>query len=127
MSTLTTDQRTDMQGDLGITTDQTVFTNDELDRLYTRADSDYNLAVYMGYRQLLADSAKFFKYTAGHTEMNKQQVFEHVKAMVDFWKEEARTAGNQLKILGLTEIPPRIKDDPDVPVKRIRNWNVGIL
>jgi hypothetical protein len=33
--------------------------------------------------------------------------------MVDFWKAESRTNANQLKILGLTEIPPRWKDTPD--------------
>ena len=120
---LTTDQRTDMQGDLGITSDETVFTNTELDRLYTRASDDYNTAVYLGFRQLLADSAKFFNYTAGHTRIEREKVFEHVKAMVEFWKGEARTNANQLKILGLLEIPTRYKDEPDVPTPRTwRDW-----
>ena len=124
---LTADQLADMQGDLGITTDQTVFTDTELNRLFTRASDDYNTAVYLGWRQLLGDTAKFFNYTAGHTRVEREKVFEHVKAMVEFWKGEARTAANQLKILGLTEIPPRWKDDPDVPVKRIRHWNWGLF
>jgi hypothetical protein len=124
---LTADQLADMQGDLGITTDGTVFTDPELNRLFTRAEEDYNTAVYLAWRQLLGDSAKFFNYTAGHTRIEREKVFEHVKAMVEFWKAESRTAANQLKILGLTEIPPRIKDDPDEPVQRIRDWNRGLF
>jgi hypothetical protein len=110
---LSAEQLADIQGDLGITTDQAVFTDAELDRLYTRASSDYNTAVYLGYRQILADAAKLFNYSAGHTRVERAKTFDHVKAMVDFWKAESRTNANQLKILGLNEIPPRWKDTPD--------------
>lgn len=122
---LTAEQLADLQGDLGISADESVFTNDELERLFARAEEDYATSVYLGWRQLLGSTAKFFKYTAGHTSVDRSMVFDHVKAMVEFWAGESRTAGNQLMILGLTEIPPRIKDDPDVPVTRIRHWNWG--
>jgi len=110
---LTSTQRTDIQGDLGIGSDEAVFTNDELDRLYARADSDYNGAVYLGWRQLMADAAKFNNYTAGQTREEKSQVFDHIKDMVSFWKDEARVATNQVQIVGLLEVPPRNKDAPD--------------
>lgn len=102
-----------MQGDLGITADESVFTNTELDRLYARADSDYNTAVYLGWRQLQANAAKFNDYTAGETEEKKSQIYDHVKDMVDFWKDEARVAANQVRSIGLLEVPPRHKDEPD--------------
>lgn len=124
---LTADQLADLQGDLGITTDGLVFTDPELNRLFARAEDDYNTAVYLGWRQLLGDTAKFFNYTAGHTRVEREAVFQHVLKMVDFWKAESRTNANQLKILGLTEVPPRWKDDPDVPVIRIRDWNRGLF
>ena len=117
---LDANQLADMQGDLGITTDQAVFTDAELNRLFDRTDSDYNGAVYLAFRQLLADSAKFFNYTAGQTRIEREAVFTHVKAMVDFWKDESRTAANQLAILGLNEIPPRWKDEPDAQSLRNR-------
>ncbi len=110
---LTAVQRADFQGDIGIGTDEAVFTNDELDRLYARADSDYNSAVYLAWRQLMADAAKFNDYTAGQTREEKSQVFDHIKAMVNFWKDEARVATNQVRSIGLLEIPPRDKDSPD--------------
>lgn len=115
---LTSTQQTDMQADLGITADESVFTDDELDRLYERAGEDYNLAVYYGWRQLMADASKFFDYTAGMTTRKKSQVREHIGAMVEFWKEESRTAANQARILGLNQIPPRHKDEPDSFMRR---------
>ena len=113
MATLTATQRADMQADLGIGTDESVFTNDELDRLYTRADADYNTAVYYAWRQLLADANKFHDYSAGQTKVSKSQIRDHIRDMVAFWKAEALTTANQVRILGLNEIPPRHKDEPD--------------
>jgi hypothetical protein len=102
-----------MQGDLGISADESVFTNAELDRLYARTDSDYNSAVYLAWRQLMADAAKFNDYTAGETQEKKSQIYDHIKDMVDFWKDEARVAANQVRSIGLLEVPPRDKDSPD--------------
>lgn len=117
---LTTTQRSDMQRDLGITVSQTVFTNIELDRLLERAEDDYNSAVYLGWRQLLSDTAKFFNYTAGQTRIERAAVFDHVKTMVEFWKDESRTAANQMRIVGVTEAPPRWKEEPNILTRQQR-------
>ena len=110
---LTETQRADMQGDLGISSDEAVFTNDELDRLYERAGSDYDLAVFYGYRQLLAQANKFHNYTAGMTRVERNQMRENLRDSMDFWKAEARSTANQLRIVGALEVPPREKDEPD--------------
>lgn len=124
---LSSDQRADMQGDLGISADETVFTNDELDRLYERAHSDYNTAVYLGYRQIMANAAKLHNYTAGQTRIDKAQVFDHLKSMVEFWQGESRTASNQVKVLGINSVPPRHKRKPDTAYSRrnrpYKDWN----
>jgi len=120
---LTAEQLADLQGDLGITNDQAVFTDAELNRLFARTDSDYNGAVYLAYRQLLGDAAKFFNYTVGQTRIEREAVFDHLQKMVEFWKAESRTNANQVAIVGLNEIPPRWKDQPDVPLQRMRHWN----
>ena len=113
MATLTSAQLADIQGDLGIGTDESVFTDDELNRLYTRADGDYDLAVYYGYRQLLAQANKFHNYTVGMTRVERNQMRENLANSMEFWKEEARTAGNQVRIVGMLGIPPKNKDVPD--------------
>ena len=109
---LTVAQRTDLQGDLGIDADEAVFTNDELDRLYARADSDYNLAVYYGYRQLLAQANKFHNYTEGMTRVERVQMRDNIASSMEFWEAEARQKV-QARMIGLNSIPPRDKDKPD--------------
>lgn len=86
---LTADQLSDFQKDLGIGSDATVFTDAELNRLYARAESDYALAVALAFRQLMADSAKLNDYKAGQSSESKSQVFDHVKAMCEWWMKEA--------------------------------------
>jgi hypothetical protein len=123
---LSATQITDMQGDLGITSDQAVFTDAELNRLYERSDSDYNGAVYLAWRQLLADSAKFYNYTVGQTRIERAQTFKNVQAMADLWRDEARSAGNEVLIVGLSEIPPRSKEQPETSMAEAHGrarWN----
>jgi len=89
MATLTAEQRTDLQADLGISYDEAVFTDDELDRLYTRAAS-YDGAVVYALDQILMNAAKFNDYTAGSSSEKKSQVFAQLKMMREMW---ARRAG----------------------------------
>jgi hypothetical protein len=114
-----------MQGDLGISDDQTVFTDEELQRLYERASESYPTAVYYAFRQLLADAAKLHDYSLVQTKLSKKQVFDHIKAMVEFWQSEARSAGNQVAIVGIRQIPPRWKDAPsDKKLPKRSGWHV---
>jgi len=110
---LTTTQITDMQGDLGIDSSEAVFTDDDLNRLFERASSDYSLAVYYGFRQLLASANKFHSYTAGYSREELQQVRAHLKDSLIFWKNEAQNSANQVTVAHILEIPPRDKDEPD--------------
>ncbi len=125
---LTASQLSDMQGDIGITNDQAVFTDAELNRLFERASSDYNTGVYLAYRQLMADAAKLYSYTVAQTKYDKAAVFEHVKAMVEFWRDESLTAQNQVAVVGVTPIPPNWKEIPATELISRRNrrmlWRV---
>ena len=94
---LTSDQITDMRRDLGIGDDGTVFTDVELDRLYTRADSSYAKAMYYAVRQLLMDAAKLNDYTAGSSTEKKSQVFAQLKETLALWGAEAGVGRGQLE------------------------------
>lgn len=109
---LTATQLTDMQADLAITSNQAVFTDAELNRLYVRAGDDYNTAVYLAWRQLLADANKFFDYTAGQTKVQRDQTWRHIRETLKIWADESRSNSNQVAMVGLAEIPPRWKDQP---------------
>jgi len=122
---LSSDQLTDMQGDLGIDDTESVFTDVELNRLFARADSDYGLAVYYGYRQLLADANKFHDYSLANTSVKRSQMRDHLADMVDFWKNEAKTTANQVRIVGGLKTPPRRPDLPNNLNKRRSRYVVN--
>lgn len=102
----------DLQGDIGISSDQSVFTDSELERLYARAESDQDLTVYYAFRQLLANANKFYDYSAGMTSEKRSQIRSNLKDSVEMWDKEARNSDNQVESLGLTEIPYKKKDKP---------------
>ena len=111
MATLTADQLSDMQADLGIGTDESVFTDDELNRLYTRASGGYTAAVVLAIRQLLMNAAKLNDYTAGETSEKKSQVFNHLKDLLEYWEDQDRSS-NQAKIVGMSFVPPTDREKP---------------
>jgi hypothetical protein len=78
MATLTTDQLSDLQADLGITDDESVFADAELNRLFTRAEEDYDLTVIYALRQMWRNAAKFTKYTQNASSEERQQIFDHL-------------------------------------------------
>lgn len=120
---LTAEQLADFQSDLGIGSDGTVFTDAELQRLYTRADEVYETAVYLAWRQIMAQATAYIDYKVAQTEEKRSQVWEHIKAMVAHWSEESDAAsGSQgALLLGLNVIPTRTKEEPaDAFVERRR-------
>jgi len=98
---LSTDQLADIQADLGIGSDESVFTDDELNRLYARADSDYSLAVLYAIRQILTNAARFHDLTRGDDSDKKQQVFANLEKIYDKWVSE--TGGGSPLVTGTIE------------------------
>lgn len=108
---LTTDQLTDFQADLGIGNDQSVFTDAELQRLFTRAGEDYSLAVVLALRQLMTSAAKLNDYTVGQTEEKRSQIFKQLKEALEYHEEKV-DAAQQFAITGLRSTPPVAKEMP---------------
>ena len=109
MAELSAAQLLDIRADLG--DDGTVFTDAELHRLYTRANSDYNTSVAMGVRQLLINASKMHDYSIAHSSESKGQIFKNLQDMLKYWDEKAETR-QQVKMVGMSPVPPRIKDTP---------------
>ena len=111
---LTADQLTDFQRDLGISDDEAVFTDAELERLYTRAEEVYETAVYYGWRQILAQATKYIDYRVAQTEEKRSQVRAHIADMVKEWKiaSDAASGVQGAMLLGLNVIPTRSKEEP---------------
>lgn len=104
----------DLQGDIGISDDESVFSDDEIERLYTRSDSNADLAVYFAFRQLLANANKFYDYSAGMTSEKRSQIRTNLKDSVNMWEKESggTNAANQVGSVGVASIPYYKKDKP---------------
>ena len=61
---LTTAQRMDLAGDIGIADDESIFSDAELDRFYERGNSNYKKALVYALRQLLTDPVRFKRYAS---------------------------------------------------------------
>lgn len=112
MTTLTAAQTTDMLADLGAGALNDVFTQVELQQLFDRAESDYNTAVYYGWRQILANSASWVDYRVAQTSVSRSQAFDHIRTMLAFWQDESRTNANQVAVLGMNGVPTKLKPRP---------------
>lgn len=109
----------------------TAFTDDELNGLYTLADNNYFLGICYGYRELMANAAKFNNYVAGQTKEDKAQIFDHLKIMADMYLDWA-FAADQVQFSSLTSVPPRVTAVPvtsGVPATSLQYgglpWGVG--
>lgn len=93
---LTNDELADLQGDTGIGVDENVFTNDELNRLFNRAEGDYDKTVVFTLRQLLAQTAKFFNYSVAQTKYDRNQLFQNVSRLLARWEAQTGLSGSSL-------------------------------
>ena len=91
--TLTSDQLADMQSDLGISNDEAVFTDVELNRFYTRAEGDFEGAKVYALRRLVSQAQLFFDYTIGQTQEKRSQVFDNLMKMLDRQEELTGMSG----------------------------------
>lgn len=112
MTTLTAAQTLDMLGDLAAGAVDDVFSQAELQRFYDRAEDDYNLAIYYGWRQIVANSTKWLNYTVAQTKLDRSTAAQQMNKMLEFWQNESRTNANQLRVLGMRPVPTKHKPRP---------------
>jgi hypothetical protein len=94
--TLTAEQLTDLRADIADEGASPAFSDTELNRLYNRAEGDYNRTVVYALRQLLASHAKLHDYAAGQSQESLQQVYAHVRDLLSYWERIAGEFGGAL-------------------------------
>lgn len=97
MATMTAQQLTDFYFDLALDYGA-VFTTTELNRCYTRADSDYDKALVYAVRVLLFDAAKLHSYQAASSGETLSTVFTNLKEMLKQFEERAGMGGATLAV-----------------------------
>lgn len=88
-----------------------LFSDDDLDTIWEDAGESRAQAVLECLQELMANAAKFNDYTIGQTSEKKQQIFENLRMMVDYWREQVQ-GGQQFRIVGLAPVPVRDRDMP---------------
>lgn len=123
MTTLTDAQTLDMLEDLAAGALGSLFSQEELQRFFDRADGNYNLAIYYGWRQILANSALWIDYRVAQTSVSRSQAFDHIRVMLSFWQNESITAANQLLSVGMAPVPTKFKPRPGDDYRPIHGRN----
>lgn len=108
---LTADQISDFRADIGDNPSNPVFTDDELNRLYTRASESYEVAVVYAIEQLMANATKLTKYSIGQVSQDSNQVFENLKKLRELWKSKVQEK-KQFLLLSFRAEPPSDSDYP---------------
>lgn len=94
------------------------FGDEELQDLYAEAGDDFTIAIRDAYDELIGSAWRFNDYTQNETQDKKQQIFQNLLKAREIWQakvdkaEAATRASNQVRIVGLQSMPPRVKRKP---------------
>lgn len=103
----------DLQNDTGIGIDESVFSDAELDRIWTRvagAANDaqrYDAALGLIYRQLLANAVKLADYTQNASQEKRSQIPKNLKMMYDLYRPALDAALGRSKQMARATLKPR--------------------
>jgi DNA-binding MltR family transcriptional regulator len=100
----------DFRADIGDETSPYAFTDVEIERLFARASNVYHTAKLFALEQLLYNAAKLYKYVAGFTRQEQDQIFEHLKQLYEM---ELKKGGRQALQFGMELVPTKNKEEPD--------------
>ncbi len=110
---LSSDQLADMQMDLDIGDNQLVFTDDELNRFYTRASGVFYKAEVLAVRVLLASNSKFVSYTEGQTQEDRSDRFKQVQAFLTYLETVVlQGTTGQYRMIHIRSVPTVCRDRP---------------
>lgn len=112
---LTPEEIIDFREDIGDTNTPPAFSDPKIQRLYERT-GDYHRAVLMAFDQLISSSTVFNDYTQNASQEKKQQIFENLRKARADWAANYVQQGNQVRLVGMRSVPPRLKDSPGTEV-----------
>jgi hypothetical protein len=112
MAELSTNNLFYVQTQTGIGSDGDVFTDDQLNILYTLAGSDVTETILMVLRAIAADTAKLTDYRIAQSAESLSQAHKHIKDLMDYWEEQAQTGAQQVALTSFRTIPPVERKKP---------------
>lgn len=111
MTAITSADRDYIRRKVGDTAATPLFSDSDLDTIWDDAGENRKQSIVECMEELLINAAKFNDYTIGQTSEKKQQIFQNLQMMVDYWRAQVEGA-QQYKMVGLAPVPERSKDAP---------------
>lgn len=112
--TLTTEQRIDLTSDLGIPDDETVFSDAELNRHYTRGSGNFKKAYVYALRQIVMDPVRFDRYAGCFVGKDRTELMKMLEKRLTAAEKDAGMSGGSLSTgtmrLGLDQADPSTDD-----------------
>lgn len=111
---LSENDRAYVQGHVGITNDEKVFKDAELDSIYTRFNGDLDLLIIDCWYMLLADSSKMTNYQNGLQREDLSDVHKNILQNIATWEARivARSSLVGMRMTGLRSTPKLHPDRP---------------
>lgn len=124
---LTSDQLTILQGLIGITDDETVFTDDNLDLLFTEASENLYGTAVLAISMIIVNAAKRNAYTLGQTSEQAQQVVDNLEKVLKRYQKlaDAGVTPSSAQIVGMRSVPPPYYTLPDNDYTRYPSYPYG--
>lgn len=111
---LSEDDRAYVQRMTGISDQEAVMTDAELDSIYTRFAGDIDLTVIDVWYMILADAAKMTSYQNGLQREDLSDVHKHILQNIAIWED--RVAGRAslvgMRMTGLRSVPKKHPERP---------------
>lgn len=111
MAAITAADRNYIRRKVGDTGSPELFSDADLDTSWDDGGESRTGAVVECLQELLVNAAKFNDYTLGQTSEKKQQIFDNLRMMLDYWTAQ-KTGAAQYRVVGIAPVPERSKDSP---------------
>jgi|GEM_PF-2140718 len=117
MATLTETQLASLRRKVGDSAG-TVWTEEELNAIYTEAGSDLNEAIAICYEELMANAVKFADYTQNESSEKRSQIFSNLGKMATYYRGLSSQSQVSARIVGMKQRPPHNKRKPGDSYRR---------
>lgn len=93
---------------------ETVFSDDELQDIWTEQGGNWNKSILAAFEELLGNAYRFSEYTRNETTEKRNQIFQNLKYMAAYWQGKVDKSANsqQVRIVGLKPVPRPMVDEP---------------
>lgn len=124
---LTSDQEVLLQGLIGITDDETVFSDDTLNLMFTEASENLYGAAVLALSMITVNAAKRNAYTLGQNSEQAQQVVDNLEKVIKRYQKlaDSGVTPSSAQIVGMRSVPPPMYTTPNNDYRSYPSYPYG--